>query len=200
MPFKPPNQNPFPIVLAIAPAGTAVGFASFNANLNTDRFDILGSGWRFGTLYPVARAKDPQFLWQDTYSKLRNALSQWHPSHFASSWPGILGKTVSLELDALDSAAGMVGYVAGRFGMRPLSIILWRAEQWKGISPRYSTSEKFLRLFGRGAQHVASKEPPETIEAIMIAEFWLTLYHRGKFTWQRQSQQSRIHTFRAESF
>jgi hypothetical protein len=53
-------------------------------------------------------------------------------------------------------------------------------------APRYSTHEKFLRLFGRAAQHVGSKEPRETVEAIMIAEFWLTLYYRGKFTWQRQ--------------
>jgi hypothetical protein len=178
-------MNPFPIMLAVAPATNTVGFAAFNANLGADRYEILSRAWRFGLICPRPRAKDPQFLWQDAYSRLRNALP-WQPSHLASSWPGVIGK---VEETWVLGTAGMVGYVAGRFGLRPLSISLWRAEQWKGIAPRYTTKEKFLRLFGSGAQRVVENESAETIEAIMIAEFWLTLYHRGKFTWQRQAKQ-----------
>jgi hypothetical protein len=181
-------MNPFPIMLAVAPAANTVGFAAFNANLGADRYEILSRAWRFGVIYPRARAKDPQFLWQDAFSRLRSALP-WQPSHLASSWPGLIGKAAVIEEACALSTAGMVGYVAGRFGLRPLSISLWRAEQWKGIAPRYTTKEKFLRLFGSGAQRVAEEESAETIEAIMIAEFWLTLYHRGKFTWQHQVKQ-----------
>jgi hypothetical protein len=179
--------NPFPIVLAIAPSVNRMGFAAFNANLGTDRYEILSPAWWVGMIYPRPRARDPQFLWQDAYSRLRAALP-WQPSHLASSWPGVIGKVE--EAWALKTV-GMVGYIAGRFGMRPLSMSLWRTEQWKGITPRHTTREKFLRLFGRSAQQVADSEPSETIDAIMIAEFWLTLYHRGKFAWQRQGHDRR---------
>jgi hypothetical protein len=179
--------DPFPIVLALSPSGGAIGFAAFNANLGANRYEILSPAWRFGVIYPRARARDPQFLWQDAYSRLRGALS-WPPSHLASSWPGVIGK---IEWEFVLETTGMVGYIAGRFGMRPLSMSLWRAEQWKGIAPRYTTREKFLRLFGRSAQEVVEKQSPGTLEAIMIAEFWLTLYHRGKFSWQRQGHDRR---------
>jgi hypothetical protein len=181
------RTNPFPIVLAIAPSVNRVGFAAFNANVGAPRYEILSPAWRFGVIYPKARARDPQFLWQDAYSRLRGAL-RWQPSHVASSWPGVIGK---IEQAGAIETSGMVGYIGGRFGMRPLSMSLWRAEQWKGIAPRYTTREKFLRLFGAGAQQIVDNEPSETIDAIMIAEFWLTLYHRGKFAWQRQGHDRR---------
>jgi hypothetical protein len=82
----------------------------------------------------------------------------------------------------------MIGYIAGRFRLRPLSICLWRSEQWKGFVHTYTIREKFLRLFGSTAQEVIAKHSSETIEAIMLCEFWLTLYHRGKFTWQQQTR------------
>jgi hypothetical protein len=191
MKFGASIKNPFPIVLAIAPSVNRVGFAAFNANLCADRYEILSPAWRFGMIYPRPRARDPQFLWQDAYSRLRGALS-WHPSHLASAWPGMIGK---IEQAGTIETTGMVGYIAGRFAMRPLSMSLWKDEQWKGIAPRYTTREKFLRLFGADAQQIVDNEPAGTIDAIMIAEFWLTLYHRGKFAWQRQGHDRRSEEF-----
>jgi hypothetical protein len=180
------DPNPFPIVLAIAPTPTAIGFAIFNANLGTERYDILSPAWKYGTIYPKVRAHDPQFLWQDAYSRLRAAI-RWQPNHLASSWPGVIARSSSIEASTL-ATCGMVGYIAGRLGLRPLSINLWKPEQWKGIAPPYSTREKFIRLFGQNAQEVLSSIRLEGLEAIMVGEFWLTLYHRGKFTWQQQTR------------
>jgi hypothetical protein len=181
------DSNPFPIVLAIAPTPTAIGFAIFNANLGTNRYEIFSAAWDFGTIYPKVRVRDPQFLWQDAYSRLR-AVMRWQPNHLASSWPGLIHRPPAVQEGWALTIAGMIGYIAGRFRLRPLSICLWRAEQWKGIAPTYTTQEKFLRLFGSTAHEVSASHSLEIIEAIMLCEFWLTLYHRGKFTWQQQTR------------
>jgi hypothetical protein len=183
------DPNPFPIMLAISPTPTAIGFAIFNANLGANRYEIFSPAWNFGTIYPKVRARDPQFLWQDAYSGLRAAI-RWQPNHLASSWPGLIDRPPAAQEAWALTIAGMIGYIAGRFRLRPLSICLWRAEQWKGIAPAYTTRQKFIRLFGEDARQVVSTAPIEPIEAIMIAEFWLTLYHRGKFTWQHQTRAS----------
>jgi hypothetical protein len=82
--------------------------------------------------------------------------------------------------------AGMAAYLAGRFGVRSDFLALWTAQQWKGSVPKTVTQARFLRLFGAGAQFVLAHNSDDVIDAIMIADYWLMLFHREKFSWIKQ--------------
>jgi hypothetical protein len=180
-----PAAPPFPIVVAVVPRMVNLGWACYNLNLGENRFEINSRAWRFGLIHPKPRITDCQYSWRDAYVKLRHELRAWNPTHFASDWPGMLENTnlPAAARDHLADLAGMTAYLAGRFALPPEWISLWKAEQWCG---KYPASEKFLRLFGKQAPEVAAKNSSEVISAILVAEFWLTLYHREKFPWIRR--------------
>lgn len=185
------EQPPFPIVLAVDPSMVNLGWACFNMNLGANRYDIDSSAWRFGLIHPRSQNRSPQYRWRDAFAKLRNGLQDWRPTHYASEWPsyfatqkGRIAATMGYTVDL----AGISAYIAGRFGMRADFITLWKPEQWKGTVPKSVTQAKFIRLFGHDAEMVVRNYSHDVIDAIMIAEFWLTLYHREKFQWMKQKQ------------
>jgi hypothetical protein len=185
------QQPPFPIVLAIDPSMNNLGWAAHNLNLGCNRYDIDSDAWRFGLIHPKARTTDCQYKWRDAYTKLRSAVGDWKPTHLASEWPSFYastkGRIAAMKGYTID-LAGMTAYIAGRLGLPPDFITLWTAQQWKGSVPKHATQAKFLRLFGDGAGTILRNCSHDVIDAIMIAEYWLTLYHREKFTWIKRWQ------------
>lgn len=190
--YLPPASNPFPVLVAIDPSVNNLGYAAHNLNLGMDSHDIDSEAWRFGLIHPRGgQSADVQYKWRDAYAKLRNALGDWKPTHFAAEWPAFFGNTrgkiAAMKGYTMD-LAGMVGYLAGRFGLPPDRMVLWRPDQWKGSVPKSVTAQKFLRLFGPGAPYVVRNHSDDVVDAIMIAEYWLTLYHREKFNWQKRQR------------
>lgn len=182
---------PFPIIVAIDPSMLNLGWAAYNCNLGENRYDIGSNAWRFGLIHPRARQKECQYCWRDSFVKLKRGLEDWRPTHFASEWPTFYASTkgkIAASCGYTIDLAGMVAYLAGRFGLPPDFITLWKPEQWKGSVPKHVTKAKFIRLFGGGedADYVARNYSDDVIDAIMIAEFWLTQYHREKFPWIRR--------------
>lgn len=182
-----PKLPSFPIVLAIDPSMNTLGWAAYNLNLGQNRYDIDSDAWRFGLVRPQARTLDfPQFNWEDAFYKLRRGLGDWQPTHFASEWPDFFNSTkgkIAATQGYTINLAGQVGYIAGRLGLPPDYMTLWKPYKWKGSVPKSVTQEKFIRLFGEGAKSIVRNYSDDVIDAIMIAEFWLTLYHREKFPW-----------------
>ena len=182
------EQPAFPIILAIDPSMNNLGWACHNLNLGCDRYDIDSDAWRFGLIHPKSNERAPQYRWRDAFVKLRERVG-WRPTHLASEWPSYFasakGKIAAMKGYTLD-LAGITAYIAGRYGMQVNFISLWKPEQWKGVVPKAATQAKFIRLYGKSAEHIVRNYSHDVIDAIMICEFWLTLYHRNKFNWQQQ--------------
>jgi hypothetical protein len=182
---------PFPIILAIDPSVNNLGWACHNLNLGKNRYDIHSDAWRFGVIHPTMERTEIQYRWRNAFAKLKKRLGDWRPTHFASEYPTFFGsasgKIAAMQGYTLD-LAGMVGYIAGRFGMPPDFITLWKPEQWKGSVPKHITAAKFVRLFGPKAERIVESCSDDVIDAIMIAEKWLTLYHREKFSWIQRTK------------
>jgi hypothetical protein len=181
-------ENPFPIILAIDPSMHNLGFACHNLNLGCDRYDIDSDAWRFGLIHPRAQQTEPQYRWRNAFAKLKKNVGWW-PTHLASEWPSYFATTkgkIAATMGYTIDLAGMTAYIAGRFGMRADYITLWKPEQWKGMVPKHVTQQKFIRLYGKAAESIVRNYSHDVIDAIMIAEYWLTLYHREKFRWMHQ--------------
>jgi len=168
-----------------------LGYACYNMNLGQSAYEIDSEAWRFGLIHPRARTRECQYKWRDAYVKLKEQLGGWRVTHLAVEWPTFFdstrGRIAAMKGYTID-LAGMTGYLAGRFGLPPDYITLWKPEQWKGSVPKHVTAQKFIRLFGPGADYVVRNYADDTVDAIMIAEFWLTLYNREKFIWQRRHE------------
>ena len=163
-------------------------------NLGENRYDITSEAWKYGLIHPATVSRKGgelarQHKWQDAFFRLRKALGEWKPTHLALEYPTFFGSTrgkiAATQGYTLD-LAGMVGYLAGSFEVRAEQVTLWKPEQWKGSVPKTVTQAKFIRLYGKDADYVVRNYSDDTIDAIMIAEFWLNLFFRGKFSWQRQ--------------
>ena len=89
----------------------------------------------------------------------------------------------------------MVGYIAGQFNFHPSTIALWTPMQWKGSVPKHVTINKFVKVFGKPAERLARILSDDVIDAIMIARYWLTLYDRQLFRWQRTERQENLQLF-----
>jgi hypothetical protein len=178
---------PFPIILAIDPSMTSLGWACFNMNLGADRYDISSEAWRFGCVHPRSRECAAQFKWWDVFAQLRDRLDDWRPTHFAAEWPAFFGSSdrgrIAAQTGVTIDLGGMVGYLAGRFEIPPEFITLWTPQRWKGNAPKGATEAKFLRLYGPGARSVVRNFSDDVVDAIMIADFWLMLYFREQFAW-----------------
>jgi Holliday junction resolvasome RuvABC endonuclease subunit len=182
---------PFPIILAVDPSMNSLGWAAHNLNLGENRYDINSDAWRFGLIRPRSRSEHCQYRWENAASRLREALDDWEPTHMALEYPTFFdstaGKIAAMQGYTLD-LAGMVGYIMGRFKMPPDAVTLWKPEQWKGTVPKHITQAKFVRLYGDSASYIVKNYPDDVSDAIMIADFWLTLYHREKFFWQQRAK------------
>jgi hypothetical protein len=180
-----------PVVLALDPSIKNLGWACINLNREGEYYDLEGGIWSYGLIHPKGR--NNQHRWRDTYFQLKymlDANGNW-PTHFASEWPVFFnspkGRIAAQENYTVDLAA-IVGYVAGQFRFKAENITLWTPMQWKGSVPKYVTEAKFVRLFGSSAKRLVRTLSNDTIDAIMIAEYWLSIYARGKFGWQYKQE------------
>ena len=188
-----PDRDPFPIILGIDPSMNSLGWAAYNFNLGEDRYNIDSKAWRFGRICPASVNRkgnelSKQAKWQDAYFKLQKALGDWKPTHLACEYPTFFGnargKIAAMKGYTLD-LAGMVGYLSGRLRMSAEQMTLWTPERWKGTVPKTVTQAKFVRLYGKSANTIVRTCSDDVVDAIMICEFWLSLYFRGKFSWQQ---------------
>jgi hypothetical protein len=180
----------FPILLSIDPSVNNLGYALYNMGVGEEMYNLNSDAWLYGTVYP--HGKYMQHKWRDAYRQLGVRLDGLVPTHFASEWPcffsGEKGR-IAAQLGYTIDLAGIVGYLAGRFGVNADWISLWKPQQWKGSVPKYVTERKFVRLFGLGAKKAISRGiSNDAIDAIMIAEYWLSLYNRQKFSWQHKKE------------
>jgi hypothetical protein len=184
-----PNLNmmvQFPVLLAIDPSVNNLGWACYDFSRG-EPYDI--SNWSYGLIHP--KGKHLQHKWKDAYLQLREHFRAVKPTHYACEWPmyfgGEKGKIAAQEGYTIN-IAGMAAFIAGRFQIRGEFISLWTPVQWKGSVPKYVTERKFIRLFGEQARRIAKIESNDVIDAIMIAEFWIDLYLREKFSWQHHPE------------
>lgn len=197
------KQPPFPVLLALDPSVNRLGWALHNLNVAGERYEVTGDAWRFGYAHPRKHElglPGLPFVWGSLFAQLRRvACDDWRPTHLAIEYPQFFaserGRIAAVQGDTL-ALASVAGYLAGRFAVPFEFIELWTPAQWKGSVPKSVTQEKFLRLFGAGARSIARQFPDDTIDAIMIAEHWLTLYHREKFHWLTAWRETRSPFFK----
>jgi hypothetical protein len=176
----------FPILLAIDPSVNNLGWAMFDMSRGTNQYNL--DGWEYGIVHP--KGKYAQHKWRDAYRQLGDRVAGYVPTHFASEWPcffsgqkGMIAAQMGYTIDL----GAQVGYLAGKFNIRADYIALWTPQQWKGSVPKHITEGKFVRLFGKLAERAIRRGiSNDTIDAIMIGEYWLSLYNRRKFSWQHQ--------------
>lgn len=186
------TQEMLPIVLAIDPSIKNLGWACLNLNKveDGDYYNLSSEGWSFGLIHPKGR--NTQHRWKDTYLQLKMVLDedkQW-PTHYASEWPVFFDSTkgrIAAQQNYTIDLAAIVGYIAGQFKFKPDYQTLWTPGQWKGSVPKHVTEHKFVRLFGRSAERLSRTLSNDVIDAIMIAEYWLSIYAKGKFSWQQRN-------------
>ena len=181
------GRREFPVLLAIDPSVNNLGYAMYDMGAGANQFDLDSGAWTYGVIHP--KGKYIQHKWRDCYRQLMDRLDKT-PSHYAAEWPtyfsGQRGMIAAQEGYTLD-LAGVVGYLAGRIGFKVDWIALWTPQQWKGSVPKHVTERKFVRLFGDGARRAIKRGiSGDAIDAIMIGEFWLSLYNQGKMSWQHQ--------------
>jgi hypothetical protein len=193
MALERPNRDmqlTYPILLAIDPSINNLGYAMFDMGHGAgNQYDLTSGAWIYGLIHP--KGKYIQHKWRDTFRQLLDRLDK-RPTHFASEWPtfftgqrGMIAAQMGYTIDL----AGIVGYLAGRFAVRADWIALWTPQQWKGSVPKHITERKFVRLFGDGAKKAIRRGiSNDEIDAVMIAEFWLSLYNRDKFSWQHKKE------------
>ncbi len=180
----------YPFLLAIDPSVNNLGWATYDFSLGAEMYNIVGEGWHYGLIHP--KGSNLQNKWKDAYFKLKEVIGKdKHISHLAFEWPqyfnGLRGR-LAAQQNYTVNLASLIGYLAGKLGVKAEFVSLWTPVQWKGSVPKYVTSSKFVRLFGHSARAVANTQSNDVIDAIMIAEFWLSLYNRQKFIWQQQTQ------------
>jgi len=180
----------YPLLLAIDPSVNNLGWAIFDFSMGGEMYDISSKGWRYGLIHP--KGINLQYKWKDAYFKLKEVIGRdRHITHLAAEWPmyfnGMRGK-LAAQQNFTVNLASLIGYLVGKLGVKAEFVSLWTPVQWKGSVPKYVTSSKFVRLFGQAARQVANTQSNDVIDAIMIAEFWLSLYNRQKFTWQPKQQ------------
>ena len=135
----------------------------------------MGDAWRFGCIHPKGETRAEK--WCDALFKLFRATVDWPLSHFVAEWPAYFaserGRIAAQQGHTLE-LAGMVGYISGRLSMRPERITLCTPAKWKGSVSKEATKAKFIRTFGEAARAVALSVPDDTVDAIMLAEHFLS--------------------------
>jgi Holliday junction resolvasome RuvABC endonuclease subunit len=162
------------VVLAVDPSVLNFGWACYNSDFE-GRHRIMSDAWRFGCIHP--KGADRVAKWNDTLFKLWFAIQDWPLLHFVAEWPVYFASErgrIAAQKGSTLELAGMVGYLAGRLCMRPDCVTLYTPTQWKGAVPKDATKAKFIRTFGAAARSVAATSPDDTVDAIMLAEHWLT--------------------------
>lgn len=173
----------FPCLLAIDPSVNNLGWAYFDFSKG-EIYDL--ENWEYGLVHPDG--KYIQHKWKNAHARLSKRLPK-KPTHFAAEWPTFFSSQVgriAAQEGYTINLAGMVAFLAGRFQIKGDYISLWTPAQWKGSVPKTATRAKFIRIFGKRGERLAATAADDTIDAIMIAQFWINLYLRQKFSWQHR--------------
>lgn len=184
----------YPVLLAIDPSVNNLGWASYDFQAGGEMYNINGAGWKFGLIHP--KGPNLQYKWKDCYFKLRRELEDRRVTHFAGEWPIFFGSMkgkIAAQQGYTNDLAGTIGYLIGKFQVKAEYVALWTPVQWKGSVPKAITEKKFIRVFGEAGKEIARTVSNDVIDAIMIAEFWLSLFNREKFSFQR-ARKNLIHS------
>jgi len=184
----------YPLLLAIDPSINNLGWAIYDFSAGGEMYRIDSCGWKYGLIHP--KGFNIQGRWRDAYFKLREVIGKdRHITHLAAEWPmwfdGLRGRLAAQQNFTINLSS-LIGYLVGKLGVKTEFVSLWTPVQWKGSVPKYATEAKFVRIFGQTARQVANTQSNDVIDAIMIAEFWLSLYNRQKFDWQHKGEQHSI--------
>jgi hypothetical protein len=176
---RPPR---FPILLAIDPSITVMGWALFDGSHASHIYDLRA--WQYGRIRP--KGSTIQTKWEDAAQKLDKAVSgDLSPDILVSEWPAYfinLKGVLAAKSGSNFPLCGLTGYLMGHFGFRGAEVTLYEPSKWKGSVPKRVTLYKFRRKFSDGASPATVGEvermcvecSDHEIDAIMIAEFWLS--------------------------
>lgn len=191
-----------PILLAIDPSIRSLGWAIVNLNRlgavvdSTSYYNLQADGlWSYGVVTMAStRGVDPSLIkhrWKQAFYEISAYmdLDGIIPTHFASEWPTYFNSTkgrLAATQNFTVGLASMVGYLAGQYNFKAHHMALWTPMQWKGTVPKYVTRKRFVQAFHPVsiAERKARTLSDDTIDAIMIARYWLMLYHKQKFRFQ----------------
>ena len=196
--MKAKQKQELPILLAIDPSVRDLGWAMINLNkIGEEGYgNILDySVWSYGIIEMKSTNQvDPKIVkyrWKEAYEKMVAAMD-WRPTHFASEWPTFFdserGRIAAVNNYTV-GIASMVGYLAAAFDFHPDDIRLYTPIEWKGMIGKEIVREKFIKLFGPegspqepAIRRLDKQLSDDTIEAIMIARYWLDQYDQGKIS------------------
>lgn len=185
-----------PILLSIDPSVRSMGWATVNLNnaQGNDWYDINNIDlWNY-SLITMEPTKHIQYRWEQAVQQLRETfeVDGVVPTHFAAEWPMFFNSMkgrIAAQENYTVGLASMVGYIAAAFEFDSRHITLWTPAQWKGMTSKAVTRNRFLMYFGEGARSLARTASDDVIDAIMIARYWLTIYDRKKFRWQHKIEE-----------
>jgi hypothetical protein len=172
----------FPILLAIDPSITVMGWALFDGSHASHIYDLRA--WQYGRIRP--KGSTIQAKWEDAASKLDKAVvGDLSPDILVGEWPAYfinLKGVLAAKSGSNFPLCGLTGYLMGHFGFRGTQVTLYGPSKWKGSVPKHVTLAKFKRKFSDGASPATVGEvermsvecSDHEIDAIMIAEFWLS--------------------------
>ncbi|PWT80402.1 MAG: hypothetical protein C5B58_11720 [Acidobacteria bacterium] len=174
---RPPK---FPVVLAIDPSITVMGWALFDGAHATHIYDLRA--WTYGRIRP--KGLTIQAKWEDAATRLDEATGNLSPDHLVCEWPAHfvnLKGTLAAKLGSNFPLCGLTGYLMGRFDFSGAQVTLYEPAKWKGSAPKRVTLSKFKHLFSRDASPATNNEierisaalSDHEIDAIMLAVFWL---------------------------
>ncbi|SRR5258705_11952730 len=190
----------FPLLLAIDPSINNLGWALYDFSKGGEIYAINSAGWKYGLIHP--KGFNLQSKWKDAYFKLKEVIGRdKYVTHLAAEWPmyfnGLRGKLAAQQNFTINLAS-LIGYLVGKLGVKAEYVSLWTPIHWKSSVPKHVTQAKFIRTFGSEAKQIANTQSDDVIDAIMIAEFWLSLYNRQKFNWQESHVETEIHNVNIE--
>jgi hypothetical protein len=179
----------FPLLLAIDPSINNLGFAIYDMGKGKDQYNLDSGAWTYGLINP--KGKYLQHRWRDAYRQL---VDHWLEgrmiTHLVSEWPTFFKSEkglIAAQEGYTIEIASIVAYLAGRLNVKADYISMFTPQRWKGSVPKHVTEGKFKRLFGEGASKALRRGiSNDVVDAIMIGEYWLSLYNQNKFSWQHQ--------------
>jgi hypothetical protein len=189
---RPPR---FPVVLAIDPSITVLGWALFDGARATHIYDL--GAWTYGRIRP--KGLTIQAKWEDAAARLDEATGDLSPDTLVCEWPAHFTNmkgAVAAHLGSNFPLCGLTGYLMGAFGFSGAQVTLYEPAKWKGSVPKRVTLSKFKRLFSRDTSQAAIQEiermcatlSDHEIDAIMIADFWLAQRERSPIPTTSASQ------------
>jgi hypothetical protein len=192
------SEKELPVLLSIDPSVRNLGWCCVNMNRLWDEDDWYdledGRGWTYGLVQMEStkgvRPDILKYRWMEAYLDLKTNLDidDNEPTHFASEWPAFYNSEkgrIAASNNYTVGLASISSYIAGQFNFVPQNIALWTPMQWKFNAPKDVTKNRFVQRFGERGEKLARQVSDDVIDAIMIAVYWLSIYRKRQFRWQK---------------